>query len=106
MVDFCIAFIWIMVLIWPAIGLLLGLAYVINKILPLGTPWISDLPMDIGISLLNTMKNCASTRDIKLAAKSTIFVSGIMTGIIQWHLLTYSILWVVLLFVLLSAVEK
>jgi hypothetical protein len=111
MVEFGMAFIWIMVLIFPAIWLLLGLAYVINKILPMGTPWISDLPMDIATSLLNIMKNCASPKEIQIkelqiAAKSTILVSGIMTVILQWHLLTYSIFWVVLLWVLLSAVEN
>lgn len=106
MVEFGIAFIWIMVLIFPAIWLLLGLAYVINKILPMGTPWISDLPMDIATSLLNIMKNCASPKEIQIAAKSTILVSGIMTVIIQWHLLKYSIFWVFLLWVLLNAVEN
>lgn len=106
MVEFGIAFIWIMVLIFPAIWLLLGLAYVINKILPMGTPWISDLPMDIAISLFNIMKNCASPKEIQIGAKSTILVSGIMTVILQWHLLKYSIFWVFLLWVLLSAVEN
>jgi hypothetical protein len=106
MVDFCIAFIWIMVLVWPAIWLLLGLAYALNKILPPGTPLISDLSMDVGTSLLNLINNCASTGDRKIATRSAIFVSGFITGIIHWHLLAFSIVWVVLICVLLSAVEN
>ena len=106
MVNFCIAFIWIMLLVLPAIWLLLGLAYALNKILPPGTPWISDFSMDIGTSLLNMMNNCASTGDLKLATRSAIFVSGLLNGILHWHLLAFSIVWVVLICVLLSAVEN
>ena len=106
MINFCIAFIWIMVLVWPAIWLLLGVAYALNKILPPGKPWISDLSMDIGTSLLNVMKNSASNGDIKLATRSAIFVAGLITGIIQWHLLAYSIAWVVFICLLVNDLDN
>ncbi len=105
MIDFCFAFICMMVFVLPAIWILLGIAYVINKKLPMGTPWLSDLPMNIGISLLNMINNCASTKDIKLAARSVILVSGFITAIFQQHLLFHSIVWIVLIYFLLNFVE-
>ncbi|XWK89234.1 MAG: hypothetical protein U7127_03975 [Phormidium sp.] len=105
MIDFWFALIWMMVFVLPAIWILLGIAYVINKKLPMGTPWLSDLPMNIGISLLNMMNNCASNKEIRLAARSAILVSGAITAIFQQHLLFHSIVWVILICFLLSFVE-
>jgi hypothetical protein len=101
------AFLWIICLILPSIWILLGLAVFVNKVLPLNTPWLPDLPMDVGTSLLSIIKekDCASSKDIRLASRSTIVVSGAITALIQPHLLLSVIIWVVVLCFLSGVIE-
>lgn len=99
------AFLWIICLILPSIWILLGFAVFVNKILPLNTPWLSDLPMDIGTGLLEIINGYANSENIRLASRSTVVVSGAMTALIQPHLFLSVIIWVVVLCFLSGVIE-
>lgn len=74
-------------MIGPAIILVVGLSWTINKILPSGIPLLPNWFMYVGSSFLKMVHREANIGEIKLATGTTILVSAILTGVFWRNLL-------------------
>lgn len=74
-------------MIGPAIILVVGLSWTINKIIPSGIPILPNWFMDVGTSFLKMVHGAANIGEVKLATGTTVLVSAILTGVFWRNLL-------------------
>ena len=105
MMDFIIAFIWLIILVWPAQKFITWFASFLHKNLPKNTPLLGNLPLETAKSQIKMKHGHANPKETILAVRSAVIISGIITVLIQSHLLLPVLIWVILICVLISFVN-
>lgn len=107
MVQFCIAFLLIIIFIYPAQKIIIWVARSLNKNLPEDIPLIPNLPLKTATSQLKLKHGYANPEEARLAVRGAIVVSGIIAAIITKFSLWLPILiWVVIISILVSFVSS
>lgn len=106
MIDFCIAFILIVILIYPAQKTIIWVARSLNKNLPENTPFIPNLPVKTATSQYKLKFGQATPEETRMAVRGAIAVSGFIAAMITRFSLWMPILvWVVIISVFVSFVD-
>ncbi|MBD2184236.1 hypothetical protein [Aerosakkonema funiforme] len=105
MMDFLFAFIWLIVLVWPAQKIITWVASFLHKNLPKNTPILPNLPLQTAKAQIKMKHGYANPKETILAVRSAVTISGIITVLIQWHLLLPVIVWVILICILISFID-
>lgn len=114
MFDFCVAFILILIFVYPALKIIVFSARSINKNFPQDVPIIFNLILKSGTSIIKTKhinektgKPYANTDEMRLATISSIVLAGFMAALITgFYLLPPIIIWVVIISISVSFVES
>lgn len=104
MVGFCISFIVIIVMIWPAQFFLKGLAYFIRKNFD-DAPFISII-VKSDTSRIKTKYGHANSEEIRIAVIAPVIVAGCLTMIILPKFIGQILILVAVISVLASTIEK
>lgn len=104
MVKFCISFIVIIVMIWPAQFFLKGLAHFIRKNFD-GVPWISII-VKFDISRMKIKYGYANSEEIRMAVIAPVIVAGCLTMIVLPKFIGQILISVAVISVLASTIEK
>ncbi len=106
MVNFCLAFILIVILVYPAQKTIIWVARSLNKNLPENTPFIPNLPVKTATSQFKLKQGHANPEETRLAVRGAIAVSGFIAAIITGFSLWMPILiWVVMISVFVGFVD-
>jgi hypothetical protein len=107
MLEFCTAFILIIILVYPAQKIIIWIARSITKKLPEDTPLIPNLPLKTATSQLKLKHGHANPEETRLAVRGAIIVSGIIATIITNFSLWLPILvWVIIISILVGFVDS
>jgi len=106
MIDFCIAFILIVILIYPSQKMIIWVARSLNKNLPGNTPFIPNLPLKTATSQYKLKYGHADSKETRLAVRGAITVSGFLAATITGFSLWQPILiWVLIISVFVGFVN-
>lgn len=114
MVNFCLAFILILIFIYPSLKVIVFIARSVNENFPQDIPIIFNLLKKSGTSIIktklinpNTNKPYASVGEIRLATVSSVILAGFMGALITgFTLLSPIIIWVIIISILVNFVES
>ncbi|WP_377473547.1 MAG: hypothetical protein P2A85_15420 [Microcoleus anatoxicus] len=105
MVDFCIAFMCILVLVGPTIALMRLLAFFISENMSdwLFLPWLFIKPSE---GYMKSKFGYATPQELRHAVRVTIIICGIITASFLPRLLVPVIVWVLAISFLVSFVDS
>jgi len=112
MVNFCVAFVLILIFIYPALKIIVWVARSINENFPEDIPIVFNLVFKSGTSIIKTKKinprtgkPYANIDEIRLATVSSISLAGLMGALITGFTLWLPILvWTIIISILVSFV--
>ncbi|MCL1464568.1 hypothetical protein [Argonema galeatum] len=105
MIDFIVAFILLIILVWPAQKLIAWFASFLHKKLPENTPILPNLTLESAKAQIKMKHGHANPKETRLAIRSAVVISGLITVLIQSHLLAYIIILVISICVLISFID-
>jgi hypothetical protein len=106
MIDFCLAFILIVIFIYPAQKTIIWAARSLNHTLPEDTPFIPNLPVKTATSQYKLKYGYADPQETRLAVRGAIVVSGFIATIITgFSLWLPTLIWVITISVFVSFVD-
>ncbi|MEG4498928.1 hypothetical protein QUB05_17500 [Microcoleus sp. F10-C6] len=105
MVDFGLAFICILVLVWPTIALMRFLADFISENMS-NWPFLPWLFVKPSTSYIKGKFGYASAEELRHAVRVTVIICGIITALFLPRLLIPVIIWVLVISWLVSFVES
>ena len=105
MVDFCIAFLCILVLVGPVIALMRFLAVFISENMN-DLPFLSWLFVKPSTGYIKSKFGYASPKELRHAVRVTVIISGIITALFLPRLLVPIIIWVLAISLLVSFVDS
>jgi hypothetical protein len=105
MVDFCIAFMCILILVWPTIALMRLFADFISENMS-DWPFLPWLFVKPSAGYIKGKFGYATPEELRHAVRVTVIISGIITALFLHRLLVPVILWVLAISFLVSFVDS